>query len=256
MSEVLSPLDHSARASWWRRWASLLLALVTLEVVVFSGFVGFWLHSSHSSTGSITVTATGTVRVKPNTANFQVSLTANASTATEAVGRDNLFVSRVIAALERHHATKSDMQTQNFSVNPNYNYRGEIIGYAASNTISVTMTDMTALGGAIDAAVNAGGNDTQINGITFTVSHKSRYQEAARMQAGQNARTKASQIAAGTGATISHVLWINEVEYSYTPHYYPLEFASVANEKVLTSVPVASGTQSVSSTITVKFELN
>ena len=60
---------------------------------------------------------------------------------------------------------------------------GTITGYQVSNTLLVTLHDLTAAGQAIDTAANSVGNAVRINGLTFSVSNTGNVDGQARADA-------------------------------------------------------------------------
>jgi uncharacterized protein YggE len=75
----------------------------------------------------------------------------------------------VMASLRKAGIAEKDIQTSNLNLNPQYRYvenqPPELVGYQASNQVTVTVHDLKKLGAAVDATVGAGANHVQ--GISF-----------------------------------------------------------------------------------------
>ena len=118
------------------------------------------------------VRATGeaTLTAKPDQARLSVGVITDAATAEEAMQHNATQTTTVLDALKNVVATDGEVKTSNYSVSPQYKYeQGHspvITGYQASNTVDVTLSDLSLIGKVIDAVGHAGANN--INSIAFT----------------------------------------------------------------------------------------
>ena len=87
-------------------------------------------------------------------------------------------------------------------------------GYRVGQRASVVVHDLKDAGGAIGAAVAAGGNDVRVSGLKLQVGDPEASLAKARKAAIAEARTKAEQYAAATGQTLGDVLTLREVNRS------------------------------------------
>ena len=83
-----------------------------------------------------------------------------------------------------------------------------IVGYRASNRVTIRLRDVTKVASVIDMLVGAGAND--IGGINFTVSQASKLLDEAREKAIADARRKAEIYAKAAGVTLGEPLSISE----------------------------------------------
>ena len=79
-----------------------------------------------------------------------------------------------------------------------------------SNSVSAKVRDINATGKVVDDAVNAGGNDVQIQGISFTIDKPDDLQRQAREQAIADARDKADTLAKAGGVSLGDAISITE----------------------------------------------
>lgn len=207
---------------------------------------------------TISVTGTGRASVKPDRVTFSVGVQTLASTVEQAVSDNNRRLAAVIAALKREGATDAQIQTSNFSIWPQQHYQEgklpQILGYQVSNNITVRRDKIEDAGRLLQAAVGAGVNTS--SGLQFEVSDPARGRDEALTAAFADARAKAALLARAAGRTIGRAITISEGAQMAAPPYPPrpammrAEAASVAAD-----VPVESGSQDVSHTISVVFEL-
>jgi uncharacterized protein len=160
--------------------------------------------------GTITVAATGTVRVDPDTAVVILGVQANAPTGAEAMEQVNSSSAALTEALIDAGIAEEDIQTSGLNLWTTTDDRGEINGYQASLSVSVTIRDITAVGSTIDAAQQAAGPGFTIGGVSFSFAEPETVLEEARIEAVELARTKAEQYAAAAGLTLGDVVAIVE----------------------------------------------
>jgi uncharacterized protein len=160
--------------------------------------------------GTITVSATGTVRVEPDTAVVTLGVQANAATGAEAMDQVNSSSVALTEALVAEGIAEEDIQTSGLNLWTTTDDRGEVNGYQASLSVNVTVRDIDAVGPTIDAAQQAAGPGFTIGGVSFSFADPESVLEQARIDAVESARTKAEQYAAAAGLTLGDVVSIIE----------------------------------------------
>jgi uncharacterized protein len=228
-----------------------------LSVVIATlALTGLGAPASHAATKStlptITVSGTGTVMVERNRATTSLSLSVTDRTARGA--QDNLkkVTVDVRTAILNTGVKASALKTTGLSLYPEYEYRPEskpeLIGYRAFLSITV-VSGVDQASGIIDAAVDAGGDATSINGISFDSSKVASATAASRTRAVKDARVKAAQYAKAAGMTLGQVVTIVETS---TPYVGPI-YAKAAQEDA--ALPLDPGRQEIMTTVTVTFRI-
>lgn len=160
----------------------------------------------------ITVQGTGVVILKPDVVNLNVGVQLKAPTVSEAQSQSATTSAKVTEALKNAGIKPEDIKTVNYSINPDYTYEPnqppKLNGYQITNSLQVTIRDVSKTGAIIDAASAAGAN--QINGITYTVENNTEALKQARAAAVNDAKAKADQLAAAGGIKVGSV--VNMVE--------------------------------------------
>ena len=199
----------------------------------------------------ISVTGEATVSVAPDQAQIEGGVVSEAKTAREASDANNTAMGKVLLALKGAGIDEKDVQTSRLSLQPqnapNRTGPSAIIGYRASNRVTVRLREVTSLAGVIDTLVGAGANE--IGGINFMVSQASRHLDEAREQAIADARRKAEIYARAAGVTLGEPLNISEVG---SPG--PMPFRRMAAGMVA-SAPVAQGEETLAVTVTVSWAI-
>ncbi len=202
---------------------------------------------------TVSVTGTGIVTGTPDQATIYVGVRTEATTSAEALTDNNEQMTALINTIKAAGVAARDIQTSDFSIYPRYADRtdGElrVVGYEVSNSVHITVRDLTKLGTILDAAVRAGGN--QVSGISFGFSDPAAMVEEARAQAVANARANAEQLATLTDAELGAVITINENMNSFPTPVYREAMAGAD----MASVPIESGQSSVNVSVNVTYEL-
>jgi uncharacterized protein len=205
---------------------------------------------------TISVTGTGHASVTPDRFSFTVGVQTINDTVEQAVNENNSKTAATIAALKRAGATDKDVQTSNFSIYPQQDYGQNklprILGYQVSNSITVRRDNISEAGKLLQAALNAGVN--QSSGLQFEVSDPARGRDQAMRAAYDEAKSKASLLAQAAGRSLGRTLAISEGGAIAPPYPVPRMMAMRA-ESAVSEVPVEAGSQDVSYSISVVFEL-
>ena len=201
----------------------------------------------------ITVTGTGTVSGTPDQLMLYMGVQTNGSSVSAALQRANRAVGAVTRALARAGVRGSDIQTAGLSIQPNYTGSSAVpAGYAVSESIDVTLRTLAAAGTQISDAVRAGGNATQVDGVSLNLNDTSSLLAAARAKAAADARTKAAQYARALGMSLGPVVSVSEQHPVPVP---PVFAAPSAGRATPSPVPVSPGSQQVTVTVTAVFAL-
>lgn len=214
---------------------------------------------------TVSVSGTGQINSAPDMALLTLGVETQAADAGTALSQNNEQMAALIETLTGNGIATEDVQTQAVRLQPQYaqpsvqseiqpaqpptgTVTAEITGYIATNTVKVTVRDITTLGTLIDGAVQAGSN--QIYGVDFTLSDPTAALDEARAAAWQDAQHKAEQLAELAGTTLGDVLSINE--FSQTP--IPLAQSAVAMGAA-DMVPIQPGLQQLQVNVQISWEL-
>lgn len=193
-----------------------------------------------SERSAIWVSGTGDVTVVPDMAVLNLGVEAEESTVGEAMDEAAKAMDGVISTLRANGVAEKDIQTRWFNIYPVRKWTEwdeTIIGYTVSNTVSVKIRDVDAIGRIIDAAAKAGGDLIRINGVYFTVDDASQYDEEARVEAVADATDKAEQLADLAGVQLGKPFYISEGG-GYTPTPIYTDYAMMSFEG--SSIPTTS----------------
>jgi uncharacterized protein YggE len=207
---------------------------------------------------TISVTGTGRSTLTPDRFSFTAGVQTTAPTVEEAVNQNNSKMAAVIAALKRAGATDAEVRTSNFSIYPQQVYeQGQpprVAGYQASNSITVTKSEIAAAGKLLQVSLNAGVNET--SGLVFEVSDPSRGRDQGLRAAFNDARAKATLLAQAAGRTLGRAMTITEgIEVQpMPPRPMPIGVMAAKSEGI-SQVPIESGSRELTYNVSVIFEM-
>jgi len=203
---------------------------------------------------AISVSGDATVSVAPDLAHIDAGVASDAKTAKEASDANNAAMGKVLLALKGLGIDEKDYQTSRLSLQPQYgpNRSGgssPVVGFRASNRISIKIRDVTKIANIIDTLVSAGAND--IGNISFEVTQASKLLDEAREQALADARRKAEVYAKAAGVTLGAPLSIAEGGGPV-----PLFKGRMAAAPMAAApVPIAAGEETLSVTVNVSWAI-
>jgi len=204
-----------------------------------------------AATGSaqITVTGTGTVTGTPNQLVLDMGVQVNGPSVGSALASADDAVSRVTAALRVRGVAAADIQTSGLSIWPSYPDGSQVpSGYSVSESLTATLSSLSAAGAQIDAAVHAGGNAATVSGISLNLTDDSSLLAAARARAVADAEAKAAQYAKALGEPLGPVVSITDQSSAQPVPQFAASSAAAGK-----SVPISPGTQQLSVSITAVF---
>jgi uncharacterized protein YggE len=204
--------------------------------------------------GRITVTGTGTVSGTPDRLSLSMGVQTSGSSVSAALQQANQAVRAVTRALARTGVRGSDIQTSGLSVQPNYAGNSAVpTGYGVGESIEVTLRTLGTAGAQISAAARAGGNATEVDGVSLSLGGTGSLLAVARARAVAEARTKAAQYAKALGRSVGPVVSMSE---QGPAEPLPVFAQGAARSPATPSrVPVSPGSQRVTVTVTAVFTL-
>ena len=202
------------------------------------------------------ISATGeSVRV-PDIAIITAGVVTRSATATAALEENAARMARVTAALKRAGIADRDIQTSNINLNPEYRYvenqAPQLVGYSASNNLSVRFRDIRNTGRILDALVAEGAN--QINGPNLTIDKPEGAYDEARANAIAVGRARAELYARTLGMRVVRLLSVSEGTDGYRiPPPAPMAMMDARGGAV--SSKIEPGEQKLQVSVAMSFEL-
>jgi uncharacterized protein YggE len=206
-----------------------------------------------------TVRASGeaTVTAKPDRAQITIAVLTQASTAQAASAKNATQTTQVLDAVKRAIGVSGQITTTGYSISPDYQYSrdgspAKVIGYNATNTVLVTVDDLSLVGKIIDSATSAGANN--INNIAFTLRNDEPVRAQALAEAAAKARASAEAIAKALNL---QVVGIMNAEATEAPTVRPIFAQARATAQVNSGapMPIETGTLDIHAGVIVTLQV-
>ncbi len=207
---------------------------------------------------TITINGQGEVEVKPDLTTITLGVYTEGET-VEAVQTENTNkMNSIINMVKSMGIDEKDIKTLNFTVNPRYNWNEEgreDAGYEINQNIEIKVRDQEKVSKLLSESAMLGAN--QIGGLQFTIDDSASYEQQARLQAIKDAEAKAKDLAGELGLTLVRVVSFYEDTYNNypTPYYGGMERAVAMDMAMVPEAEIESGSQTVTSNVSVTFEV-
>lgn len=216
----------------------------------------------------IRVTGTGEVRVAPDVAHIDLAVETAVRTA-RAAGEENARVmDRLIRALTAAGVARNDIQTRGYTLFPEYAPqppprplpadtvtpdRPRIVGYRATNVVTVRTSDLARVGTLIDTALGAGAN--RMHGLRFSLQDPEAARNRALTAATERARRSAEAVAAALGVQLGPVVEAS-TEAGVVGPFVQYDRRMVSAEAGMAApTPVEPGEQTISASVVVVYAI-
>jgi uncharacterized protein len=160
----------------------------------------------------VEISATGEAARVPDVAIISAGVSTRQATASAALQENAARMERVLAALKKAGIADRDVQTSSINLNPEYRYQDnqapQLVGYTASNQVSIRFRDIRNSGKILDALVAQGAN--QINGPSLTIDRPDEALDEARAKAIANGQARADFYARALGKRVVRLISVSE----------------------------------------------
>jgi uncharacterized protein YggE len=183
----------------------------------------------------------------PDTATLELGVSTEGRTAAAALSANNDVAARVIAAIRGADISSDDITTQSVSLVPRTSENGdEVVGYTASNVVTVTVHRLANTGTVIDAAVGAGANI--VSGPSLSRDDADALYRTALKQAVAAAREKAEALGEAGHFSVGSISSVVEGGGA--------EPMPVYDRAALAVTPIEPGMRQVTASVTVTFAIS
>lgn len=245
----------------------VILGLLALALIIYVGVLTRnalrtydYIGKSPDMINQITVTGTAKVTATPDVAVLNIGIINEGATVNLAQKGVTEKMNAIIDSLKKDFKVETkDIKTESFSVNPKYDWtdgRQRIIGYTASQSITVKARDFDKTGDILAKATELGANS--VYGPTFSIDDPEKVKAEAREKAIAQAKEKAELLADQVGIKLGRIV-----------NFYEGGSAEMANvaygmggsmDMAVSSVKVAAptiepGSQDVQLTVSISYEI-
>lgn len=197
------------------RYLQKLLMAVLLVMCTLTGTPA---QAYNGSMEDVTVTGSVYKEVAPDMALLNFTVLGQGKNADEAAAEAAAKMAEVRRALLGVNILSEQTEQVSYSLQPQYNDKGQISGYQAANTVKVTIESIDKAGAVIDRLAGAGID--RIGSLEFSVKNKDLLQRQLLAEAVENARQQAGILANAGGRSLGRMLSAKTVSYSAPTRMY------------------------------------
>jgi hypothetical protein len=232
-------------------------------VLTFALLTSLPCAAAETQEHTVAVMGEAEIKLPPDFADVEVGVVTQGVVVADALADNNARMNHVIDALRALHIPDKDIRTSEFTIQPKYeslpqgqyDYQAfrQITGYYISNSVTVSVTDMTKIASVIDTSVKAGANAS--GKVEFHVKNLTEHMDEARKAAVENAHHKALVLTEAAHMTLGPALSItdNEANTSYNNYSRGGAVESVVVTASEAGTPIAPGEMTMFSQITVVY---
>jgi len=239
------------------RLAAVAIAIAIVAATAFAcGDTVTQVQPPGQQQTGITVAGEGKATGKPDVASIQLGVSKLAPTVADARSQAAASMDAMIKSMKANGVDDKDIQTQQLSITPEYDYsnnRQTLRGFRVTNIVSAKVRKIDDTSKVVDDAVTAGGNDAQVQGISFTIDNPDDLKAQARKAAMADARSRADTLAKEAGVQLGNPITISESAV-VTPIPFERGVAAPATGPGV-STPIEPGTQDVTVTVSVTYSI-
>ncbi len=241
-----------------------IIALALAIALGFTFALGHGATAAHADTpNGITVSGAGTAELPPDQARVSGNVETQAGTASDALDQNSQTMQAVIAAVKGFGFTDADIQTNRVSVYPLFSSSNAsssnqpatpptIVGYRATNGLTVKVKDLGKIGDLIQGMVGAGVND--FSGVQYELQNPEQLRQMALQAAISDAQAEAQTAATTLGVRLGGVLNLTTQSTSAPPVPFAAAPRAIA-ASVAAPPPVIPGPLNATANVTVTFAL-
>lgn len=205
---------------------------------------------------TITVAATGNVDVVPDIAVTNIGFITEAATVAVAQKENTEVMNRVTKRLKDMGIAEEDVQTKNYNIRPQYDYREEgrqLRGYQVSQSLQVKIRDIDKANHVLALAGEEGVNN--VSGLQFTVDDSDSALAQAREEAIEKVETKKENLEDALNITIGDVVGYDEFQGGGYEEPYYRAFGGEALSADVAAPQVQAGSEEISLQVSVTYEI-
>jgi uncharacterized protein len=252
--------NRSARIAVVGVLGILALFLLAQTISIAQGFG----RSGAPATDTVTVNGQGQATLAPDVARISFSVQHTAVSVSDAQAATTKQANDAIAYLKEQGIADKDVKTLSYNIYPQYSYPNpcgpgvicpaysgtpKVTGYQVSETVQVTVHDLTAVGTLISGLGNL--EVQNLNGPDFALDDATAGYDAARADAIAKAKAQAELLAEQLGVRLGKIVNFSESSGSNYPMYaYGMGGATDMKAAPTANIPTGENTYNASVSIT------
>ncbi len=203
----------------------------------------------------ISVSGEGKIKIIPDEAVISIAVETKGEESSKVKKDNDVVIDKVLKYLKTTKISQKDIKTERVSLYPQYDYQKKKNYHMATQTINITLRDLSQYEVIMDELVKTGIN--RINGVTFQSSEIEKLKSEARKQAIADAKKKAEDFAGALGQKVGKAILVSDNSQSFynPPMYRNVAMSADALGGGMEKETLAVGEMEVSTNVNVTFIL-
>lgn len=219
------------------------------------------------ATDTITVQGDGQATVPPDVARISFTVDNTSATVSEAQEATTKQANAALKFVKEQGVDEEDIKTLSYNISPQYSYPNpcaygavcpdyyrapKITGYQVSQTVQVTMRDLSKVGEMLGGLGQL--EVKNVNGPAFALDDSTAGYSAARADAIEKAKTQAKLLSKQLGVRLGKIVNFSESSGGYL---YPMMYGlgSVAESKASAAPDVPAGENTYNASVSITYEI-
>lgn len=219
------------------------------------------------ATDTVTVQGSGQATLPPDVARVSFTVENTAAAVADAQAATTRQANAALDFVKEQGVAEKDVKTLSYNISPQYSYPNpcpagtlcpdysrapKVTGYQVSETIQVTMRDLTAVGGLLSGLGKLGVQN--VNGPAFALDDATAGYDAARADAIKKAKTQADLLAGQLGVSLGKIVNFSESSGGYPS--YPMAYGMGISESKASSMPnIPIGENTYNASVSITYEI-
>ena len=248
-------------------FAAVFVALTLFLVFETINVAGNLGRPGNPATDTITVSGDGQAALPPDVAKISFTVQNTGATVADAQAATTKQANAALAFVKGQGVADKDVTTTSYNITPQYSYQNicvsgaacppyvgspKITGYEVSETIQVTMHDLTAVGALLGGLGKLSVQD--ISGPDFALNDSSAGYDAARADAINKAKDQANLLAKQLGIKLGKIVNFSE-STGNAPYPVYATGADVQSMKSVATPTVPAGENTYNASVSITYEI-
>ncbi len=144
----------------------------------------------------VSTSGAGKISIEPDIAYISLGVQTKNKESAQAAKENSALMNKILEAVKAEGIKDDELETSAYNIEPQYQYgdgKSTLDGYLVTNTIKITINDLSKVSTVLDLAVSAGAN--QVSNVVYAVKNQRQFYQQALEIAVKDARQKAEVMA-------------------------------------------------------------
>jgi uncharacterized protein YggE len=242
--------------------AILALYLLAQTITIAANFG----RSTVAATDTITVQGTGQATLAPDVARVSFTVENTAPAVADAQAATTKQANAAIEYVNTQGVADKDVKTLSYNISPQYSFPApcpigafcpnsapKVIGYQVSETIQVTMRDLTAVGRLVSGLGSLGVQN--LNGPDFALDDPTAGFNAARADAIDKAKMQAALLATQLGVHLAKIVNFSESNGGTATPFFAMSAGTSLDTKAAPTPSIPVGQNTYNANVSITYEI-